>query len=186
MVVAVDRVKSGREDQHLELILDPVVGENTPDALKVALADRQRERPWWRRCPVVNGRRWIQALRTTDLWLELLDKIDEDRRRRFRTGESARAPVTGLASQGVFCAMPADAKILAFLEEAKKNLKTWRPDLAMESIEKIIELNPEAVLSPHTIAVSPLGKVGAAAASSRPWFECCRSDIGRLNVSLDV
>src|SRR5712691_4471569 len=62
--------------------------------------------------PVVNGRRWMQALRTSDLWLELLDKIDEDRRRRFRTGESARVSVTGLASQGVFCAMPADAKIL--------------------------------------------------------------------------
>ena len=30
MVVAVDRVKSGREDQHVELVLDPVVGENTP------------------------------------------------------------------------------------------------------------------------------------------------------------
>jgi hypothetical protein len=29
MVVTVDRVKSGREDQHVELVLDPVVGENT-------------------------------------------------------------------------------------------------------------------------------------------------------------
>ena len=32
--------------------------------------------------------------------------------------------------------------------------ETWRPDLAMESIEKIIEFNPEAVI--HQIAPRPL------------------------------
>ncbi len=104
--------------------------------------------------PVVNGRRWMQALRTSDLWLELLDKLEEDRRRRFRTGEGARVPVTGLSSQGAFCAMPADARILGFLEEAKSGLKTWRPDLVMESIEKIIEFSPEAVI--HQISPRPL------------------------------
>jgi uncharacterized protein len=104
--------------------------------------------------PVVNGRRWMQSLRTSDLWLELLDKLDEDRRRRFRTGEGARVPVTGLANQGTFCAMPADAPILTFLEEAKKNLKTWRSDLVLESVEKIIEFNPESVI--HQISPRPL------------------------------
>jgi fermentation-respiration switch protein FrsA (DUF1100 family) len=104
--------------------------------------------------PVVNGRRWMQSLRTSDLWLELLDKLDDDRRRRFRTGEGARLPVTGLANQGTFCAMPADAPILTFLEEAKKNLKTWRSDLVLESVEKIIEFNPESVI--HQISPRPL------------------------------
>jgi fermentation-respiration switch protein FrsA (DUF1100 family) len=104
--------------------------------------------------PVVNGRRWMQSLRSSDLWLELLDKVDEDRRRRFRTSEGARVPVAGLASQGAFCAMPIDARIMGFLEEAKNGLKTWRPDLAFESIEKIIEFNPESVI--HLIAPRPL------------------------------
>jgi uncharacterized protein len=63
-------------------------------------------------------------------------------------------PVTGLANQGTFCAMPADAPILTFLEEAKKNLKTWRSDLVLESVEKIIEFNPEGVI--HQISPRPL------------------------------
>ncbi|MGD0075278.1 MAG: alpha/beta hydrolase [Candidatus Binataceae bacterium] len=104
--------------------------------------------------PVVNGRRWMQSLRTSDLWLELLDKLEEDRRRRFRTGESARVPVADLAGRGGLCAMPVDAPIMAFLEEAKSGLKTWRADLVMESIEKIIEFNPEAVI--HQISPRPL------------------------------
>lgn len=104
--------------------------------------------------PVVNGRRWMQSLRTSDQWLALLDKLEEDRRRRFKTGEGARVPVGGMASQSVFCAMPVDAPILAFLEEAKKGLKTWRSDLVLESIEKVIEFSPESVI--HQISPRPL------------------------------
>jgi fermentation-respiration switch protein FrsA (DUF1100 family) len=104
--------------------------------------------------PVVNGRRWMQSLRTSDLWLELLDKLEEDRRRRFRTGEGARVPVAGMASQGAFCAMPVDQQLVSFLDEAKKNLKTWRSDLTLESVEKVIEFNPESVI--HLISPRPL------------------------------
>jgi fermentation-respiration switch protein FrsA (DUF1100 family) len=104
--------------------------------------------------PVVNGRRWMQALRTSDQWLELLDRLDEDRRRRFATGEGARVPVTGRAARGEFCAMPADQKILDFVEQSKPELKTWRPDLVLESIERIIEFFPENVI--HQIAPRPL------------------------------
>ncbi len=110
--------------------------------------------------PVVNGRRWMQSLRTSDTWLVLLDKLEEDRRRRFRTGEGARVPVTGLASRGDFCAMPADQQILDFLDQARGNLKTWRPDLVLESVERIIEFNPEAVI--HQIAPRPLCMVVTA------------------------
>jgi len=104
--------------------------------------------------PVVNGRRWMQSLRTSDLWLELLDKLEEDRRRRFRSGEGARVPVAGLASQGAFCAMPVDKQLMDFLDEAKKNLKTWRSDLTLESVEKVIEFNPESVI--HLISPRPV------------------------------
>ena len=33
---------------------------------------------------MVNGRRWMQALRVSDQWIELQDKLVEDRRERFR------------------------------------------------------------------------------------------------------
>ena len=110
--------------------------------------------------PVVNGRRWMQSLRTSDLWIELQEKLEEDRRRRFRSGEGARVPVAGMASQGAFCAMPVDKQLMDFLDEAKKNLKTWRPDLTLESIEKIIEFNPESVI--HLISPRPLCMVVTA------------------------
>lgn len=104
--------------------------------------------------PVVNGRRWMQALRTSDQWIELQDRLVEDRRQRFRTGAGARVRVAGLGSQGEFCAMPVDAQLMGFLEEAEKTLKTWRPDLVLESVEKVIEFNPESVI--HQIAPRPL------------------------------
>lgn len=110
--------------------------------------------------PVVNGRRWMQALRTSDQWLELLDKLEEDRRRRFERGEGARVPVSGRGSQGVFCAMPADEPIVSFLETAKETVKTWRPDITLESVERIIEFNPESVI--HQIAPRPLCMVVTA------------------------
>ncbi len=110
--------------------------------------------------PVVNGRRWMQALRTSAQWLELLDKLEEDRRRRFETGQGARVPVSGRGDQGVFCAMPADEQIVSFLERAKTEVKTWRPDITLESVERIIEFNPESVI--HQIAPRPLCIVATA------------------------
>lgn len=104
--------------------------------------------------PVVNGRRWMQALRTSAQWLELLDRLEEDRKRRFETGQGARVPVSGRGDQGVFCAMPADEQIVSFLERAKTEVKTWRPDITLESVERIIEFNPESVI--HQIAPRPL------------------------------
>lgn len=104
--------------------------------------------------PVVNGRRWMQALRTSDQWIELQTRLVEDRRERFRTGVGARVRVAGLGAEGEFCAMPVDRQLMGFLEEAEKTLKTWRPDLVLESVEKILEFNPESVI--HQIAPRPL------------------------------
>ena len=110
--------------------------------------------------PVVNGRLWMKALRGSDQWIELQDRLVEDRRERFQTGKGARVRVAGIASQGEFAAMQVDRQIMAFLEEAEKNLKTWRPDLVLESIERVIEFNPESVI--HQIAPRPLLIVATA------------------------
>lgn len=110
--------------------------------------------------PVVNGRSWMKLLRASAQWLELLDRLDEDRLRRFRTGEGARVPVTGRGDRGEFCAMPSDEQICSFFEQARGSLKTWRPDLTLESVEKIIEFFPENVI--HLIAPRPICIVTSA------------------------
>ena len=110
--------------------------------------------------PVVNGRRWMQALRVSDTWIELQDRLVEDRRERFRSGKGARVRAARLASDGEVCAMQVDSQIIGFLEEAQKNLKTWRPDITLESVEKVIEFVPESVI--HQIAPRPLLIVATA------------------------
>ena len=110
--------------------------------------------------PVVNGRRWMQALRVSDTWIELQDALVEDRRERFRSGKGARVRAARLPSDGEVCAMQVDSQIMGFLEEAQKNLKTWRPDITLESVEKVIEFVPESVI--HQIAPRPLLIVATA------------------------
>ena len=46
--------------------------------------------------PVVNHFRWMRWLRSQKEWWELLDRIDEDRQRRYDTGAGARIPVSTL------------------------------------------------------------------------------------------
>lgn len=104
--------------------------------------------------PVVNGYKWMKALRTSDQWIELQEHLVEDRRQRYATGKGARVPVAGVGSRGEFCAMPVDQQIKGFLDGAEENLKTWRNDLVLESVEKVLEFNPEAVI--HQIAPRPL------------------------------
>jgi fermentation-respiration switch protein FrsA (DUF1100 family) len=110
--------------------------------------------------PVVNGRRWMQALRTTDQWEELLDRLDADRRQRFTSGQGAEIPVTGRGSRGEFCAMPCDENIVGFIEAAKGAMKTYRSEITLESVERIIEFNPESVI--HQIAPRPLCMITTA------------------------
>lgn len=109
--------------------------------------------------PVVNGREWMRALRTADQWEDLLDRLEEDRRRRFRGEPSQRVPVTGLARKDQFAAMPSDANIVEFLDAAKAQIPTWRATLSLESVEKVIEFDPSSVI--HLIAPRPLRIVTA-------------------------
>lgn len=111
--------------------------------------------------PVVNGRTWLRSLRTPDQWEDLLDRIDADRRRRFRGEPSERVPVTGMARKDEFAVMPADREITDFLGAARVNMRTWNDTLTLESAEKVIEFDPSSVI--HLIAPRPLRIVTAAA-----------------------
>ena len=104
--------------------------------------------------PIVNGRRWMQTLRTSEQWLGLMERLKEDRRRRFETGESARVAVTARINDEVSCAMPADEQIVSLVDMARTAYTTWRPEMTLESVERVIEFNPESVI--HQIAPRPL------------------------------
>jgi fermentation-respiration switch protein FrsA (DUF1100 family) len=110
--------------------------------------------------PVVNGRAWLRSLRTPDQWEELLVRIVEDRRRRFRGEASERVPVTGMARKDEFAVMPADKEITDFLAVARTALLTWCDTLTLESAEKVIEFDPSSVI--HLISPRPIRIITAA------------------------
>ncbi len=95
--------------------------------------------------PVVNGRRWMQSLRTNVQWQELLDRLDEDRARRYRGEESTRIPVVCYGSQGEFCAMPSDDDV-EFVHWITDTFPSHRPDITLESLDKVIEFQPDSVI----------------------------------------
>jgi acetyl esterase/lipase len=96
--------------------------------------------------PVVNGREWMRSLRTNDQWEDLLTRVEEDRRRRFRGEQGERIAVTGLARRDDIAAMPSDHHIVDFLMSAKESMNTWNDSITLESVEKIIEFDPSSVI----------------------------------------
>lgn len=123
-------------------------------ALYVGAVDR-RARVVISEKPVTDGRRWSRAIRTTEQWEDLLDRLDEDRRRRFAGYPSERVPVTSHGAVGEFAAMPADPTIVEFLMSmAAQNWPGWQPEVTLESVEKIIEFDPSSVI--HRIGPRPL------------------------------
>jgi fermentation-respiration switch protein FrsA (DUF1100 family) len=104
--------------------------------------------------PIVDGRRWMRSLRTSEQWEQLLLKLDQDRRTRYETGAGGRVKVTGRGSLGEFCAMPSDQEFVDFFAQTAKLNKMWRQDITLESIERILEFNPASVI--HLIAPRPL------------------------------
>jgi len=106
--------------------------------------------------PVVNGRRWLQELLTSADWDDLLERLDADRELRWETGESERVPATTRGGDGGI--VPITDKTMAYFidyeERAGEPLLVSAPDITLESIEKVIEFNPESVI--HQIAPRPL------------------------------
>ena len=98
--------------------------------------------------PVVNGHRWMQALYTSAGWDALLDRLEADRKRRYETGASERVPPSQRG--GPTGIVPMDERTAAFhvdhLKQTGKMLLVSEPEITLESIEKVIEFNPESVI----------------------------------------
>jgi fermentation-respiration switch protein FrsA (DUF1100 family) len=98
--------------------------------------------------PVVDHYRWMRWLRSQREWWELLDRVEEDRQRRYDTGEGARIPVSTMDS---FCYRPLLRSMVATSRSAME--KTGKPRLApgatdvlVESIEKALEFSATSVI----------------------------------------
>ena len=76
--------------------------------------------------PVVNHFRWMRWLRSQKEWWELLDRIEEDRQRRYDAGARARIPVSTLDS---FYYRPLLQNMMAKTKEGK----TGQPPLGVNS-----------------------------------------------------
>ncbi|WP_340315003.1 alpha/beta hydrolase [Rhizorhabdus argentea] len=109
-----------------------------------AIARDRRARAVIAQVPIVDGRGWMRALRNAEQWETLLDAIDEDRARRFQGHPSLRIPVSLPFSSEEICAMPASQDTLAFQTMMPD---TWRGDISLESLEKVLQFSPAATIS---------------------------------------
>jgi uncharacterized protein len=132
-------------------------GTSFGGALVLGTAARDRRaRVTVAQVPIVDGLRWMRWLRTPEQWEVLLDAIDEDRARRHAGEPSARIPLARHFSSTEVNAMPTDAGVLKFMDLLDTMVKTWRPDIAMESMEKIIAFQPIATIdriSPRPLCI---------------------------------
>lgn len=86
--------------------------------------------------PVTNGARWLRAQRHTAQWYDLLDRVDEDRRRRFATGgESERCTA--------FDIFIPDEETRENFENGWRTVDRWEPDTTIETAERWLEYAPE-------------------------------------------
>jgi fermentation-respiration switch protein FrsA (DUF1100 family) len=98
--------------------------------------------------PVVNHFRWMRWLRSQREWWELLDRIEEDRQRRYDTGVGARIPVSTLDT---FCYRPLLQNMVSKSKEAlekigKPPLAPGATDVLLESLEKALEFDATSVI----------------------------------------
>jgi uncharacterized protein len=98
--------------------------------------------------PVVDHYRWMRWLRSVREWSELLDRVEEDRQRRYDTGEGARIPVSTL---NTFCYRPLLESNVTKTKEAvaktgKMPLAPGATDVLLESVEKALEFSATDVI----------------------------------------
>jgi len=103
--------------------------------------------------PIMNARKWMRSLRTAIQWEDLLDRIDADRARRASGKVTDRIDVVCRGSEGEVCAMPSDDDV-ELVTQWLSSVGTHRLDIAMESMEKIIEFNASDLI--HMVAPRPL------------------------------
>lgn len=96
--------------------------------------------------PVGDGYRWMKSLRGHWEWLKFLDRLDEDRKQRVRTGKSQHVDVTEL--------MPGDPHSRAVITEKVKAKEKYTGGYPLENAEATLTHKPEAVvdqISPRPI-----------------------------------
>jgi dienelactone hydrolase len=155
-------------------------GTSFGGALVIATAARDRRvKATVAQVPIVNGKEWMEWLRTPEQWEHLLDELDADRRRRFAGEPSKRIPIALEFSSSAVSGMPTDAGTLSFMKLLDTMVKTWRPDIALESLERVIEFNPSAEIAkigPRPLcivantgyeAIHPMGQILDAYAAAR-------------------
>lgn len=92
--------------------------------------------------PIVDGRAWLRALRGTDKWLQLLAAIQANREALYDGRSGGRIALVGGVQDDSHSAMPGDADFAEFFDEAARRLPTWRPDITLESLERVMEFRP--------------------------------------------
>ncbi len=113
-------------------------------ALYTAAVDR-RVKAVAAQMPIVDGRRWLRSLRSPGEWEDLLAQLDADRRQRYLTGQGAQVLLSG--GPGQFSAMPTDDPNMAdHFVMLKKTFPTWREDVTLESLERVLEFTPTALV----------------------------------------
>lgn len=127
--------------------------------LYAAAMDR-RVRAVMSQVPIVDGRRWQQWQRTGVGYEELLAALEEDRRARAKGAPGRRIPTVGHQGSAEIVGHAVDSEIVDAMTAYQAMLPTWSPDIALESLEKIIEFSPMSVID--RIAPRPLLMVGVS------------------------
>lgn len=98
--------------------------------------------------PVVDGRRWMQALHNSAAWDGLLRRLQEDRARRDRGEPSGVIPPTQRGGpDGIVPMDPATMVVFdEYTERTGKPLVVADPLITLESVEKVIEFFPINVI----------------------------------------
>jgi fermentation-respiration switch protein FrsA (DUF1100 family) len=110
--------------------------------------------------PVVNGRRWLHSLWGADRFEQLRLLAEADRKTRFETGMSGRIPLVGDFPSAITMDARGAAQYMKIQEQPGRPPMQGTPDLSIESIEKIIEFEPEQFI--RHIAPRPLLIITAA------------------------
>lgn len=113
-----------------------VVGVSFGGAIGLAIAaSDQRVRCLSCNGAVSNGERWMRSIRREWEWLEFLEQIEEDSRKRVRTGESER-----VSPWEVLIKAPDPTNFIDALESEFPDFKSTLP---LESAQAVIEFKPE-------------------------------------------
>ena len=115
------------------------------NAVAAAAAD-QRVRCLVANIAVMRGTRWLRSLRGPEQWYQLLDRVDEHRKKRVLTGETIDV--------NPFEIMPVDAETVPFIRRHWADVPNLPRTITLDSVEAVLEHDPQGVI--HNISPRPL------------------------------